>query len=67
MAALYGARIGSEIGRRWFEGLVAAEHVPAGDKDLAGDDGLGRIRLAGVAALDVAVEAVPGVVSRQAP
>src|SRR5215218_414521 len=48
------------VGVAGLEGLFAAEHVPAGDQDLAGDGGLGRVRLAG-ARLDVRVEPVPGV------
>jgi hypothetical protein len=51
-------RIGAGAVR--FEGLFAAEHVPAGDQDLARDRRLGRVRLAG-ARLDVRVERVPGV------
>jgi hypothetical protein len=43
-----------------LEGLFAAEHVPAGDQDLARDRRLGRVGLAG-ARLDVSVEPVPGV------
>src|SRR4051812_32485481 len=41
--------------------LVAAEHVPARDPHLSGDGGLARVGFA-VAALDVGVELVPGVV-----
>jgi hypothetical protein len=43
-----------------LEGLFAAEHVPAGDENLARDRRLGRVRLAGTG-LDVRVEPVPGV------
>src|SRR3954471_7132200 len=52
-------RIG-RAGRRGLERLVAVQDVPAGDEDLAGDGGLGRIGLA-VAALDLGVELVPRV------
>src|SRR3954463_16409285 len=44
--------------------LLAGEHVPRGDEDLARDGGLGRVALA-VAVLGVGVEAVPRV--RRAP
>src|SRR3979411_747821 len=43
-----------------LEGLVAGEHVPGGDQDLAGDRGLGRVGVSGALA-DVEVELVPGV------
>src|SRR4029453_19565889 len=43
-----------------LEGLFAAEHVPRGDQDLAGDRRFGRVRLA-AARLNVRVEPVPGV------
>src|SRR6266508_823776 len=46
--------------RGGLEGLVAGEHVPGGDQDLAGDRGLGGVVVAG-AASDVGVEVVPGV------
>src|SRR6266498_4852729 len=52
-----GARRGSGRG---LEGLVAGEHVPGGDQDLARDRGLGGVRVAG-AATDVEVELVPGI------
>src|SRR5829696_15662 len=52
-------KIGASRAAR-LEGLLEAEDVPAGDQDLAGDGGLGRVRLAG-ARLDVRVEPVPGV------
>jgi hypothetical protein len=52
-----GARGGA---RRGLEGLVAGEHVPGGDQDLARDRGLGGVGVAGAAG-DVAVELVPGV------
>src|SRR6266545_2642948 len=41
-------------------GLVAGEHVPDGDQDLARDRRLGRVAVAGAGA-DVEVEPVPGV------
>jgi hypothetical protein len=47
-------------GAAGLEGLLAGEHVPSGDQDLAGDGALGRVGLA-AALLDVAVELVPGV------
>src|SRR5215207_11495932 len=43
-----------------LEGLVAGEHVPGGDQDLARDRGLGGVVVAG-AVTDVEVELVPGV------
>src|SRR5438876_3157352 len=42
-----------------LEGLVAEEHVPGGDQDLARDRGLGGVGVPGAAA-DVEVELVPG-------
>src|SRR6266516_1967688 len=42
------------------EGLVAGEHVPGGDQDLARDGCLGGVAVAG-AGDDVGVEVVPGV------
>jgi len=36
--------------RGGVEGLVAGEHVPGGDQDLACDRGLGRVVVAGAAA-----------------
>src|SRR5687767_14405166 len=46
--------------RGGLEGLVAGEHVPGGDQDLARDRGLGGVAVAG-AASDVGVEVVPGI------
>jgi hypothetical protein len=46
---------------RWLERPLVGEDVPDGDQDLAGDGGLGGVGLA-VAALDVGVELVAGVV-----
>src|SRR6266508_4700843 len=46
--------------RGGVEGLVAGEHVPGGDQDLARDRGLGRVAVAGAGA-DVEVERVPRV------
>src|SRR5205823_7138153 len=43
-----------------LEGLVAGEHMPGGDQDLARDRGLGGVGVAG-AATDVEVELVPGI------
>src|SRR6266508_6862218 len=43
-----------------LEGLVAGEHVPGGEEDLARDRGFGRVAVTGAAA-DVEVEPVPGV------
>src|SRR3954454_7030307 len=40
---------------RRVKGLLEREHVPAGDQDLAGDGGFGRVALAGAALLDVEV------------
>src|SRR5918995_7528752 len=45
---------------RGLEGLVAGEHVPGGDQDLARDRCLGGVVVARAAA-DVEVELVPGV------
>jgi hypothetical protein len=54
------------VGVARLEGLFAAEHVPAGDENLAGDGRLGRVGLAGPR-LDVRVRRCRGFVSRQAP
>src|SRR5215211_8400813 len=52
------AALGGSGGR--VEGLVAGEHVPGGDQDLARDRGLGRVAVTRPAT-DVEVELVPGV------
>jgi hypothetical protein len=53
-------RIGARAGAGRLEGLLALQHVPDGDQQLAGDRRLGRVGLA-AAALDVEVEPVPGI------
>jgi|SRR5215217_6381022 len=56
---------GAGSARSGLERLAAGDDVPSGDQHVTRGSGLGRVGLA-VAARDVGVEAMPGLVGRQA-